>query len=273
MPFKGGPAMNDLTAQIQSTLHHLGGGTKTLRVLEAGCGSLSHVRLGRNVHVVGIDVSAEALEQNATIHERIQANLETVDLGNCEYDLIVCWDVLEHLAEPTRVITKFFMAVKPGGLILLAFPNVLSLKSLVAKCTPLSFHLFVHRLIYGQRAGRAPGYEVCPTYLRYSMVPQAIAKQASGHGFDVDLYSIYESGMQRRFRERVHIVGKPWQAVRVLVRLLSVGIIDAEGTDCVLILRKSGLSTDSAHTVSAEPHPIVSRSVGVVRAPMPFRQA
>src|SRR5207244_6074837 len=108
--------------------------------------------------------------------------------------------------------------------------------------TPLSFHLFVHRLIYGQRAGNAPGYEVCRTYLSYSIAPSSIARLAMHHAFDVDLFSIYESGMQRRFRERFGLVGKPWQVVRVLVRLLSVGIIDADATDCTLILRRPRLS-------------------------------
>jgi SAM-dependent methyltransferase len=234
--------MNDPTAQIQSALDRfVAGQSHPLRVLEAGCGSLSNIKLGSDVHVVGIDVSAEALAQNATIHERVQANLETFDLGNAEYDLIVCWDVLEHLAKPTNVVRKFLRAVKPGGLILLALPNVLSIKGLVAKYTPLSFHLFVHRLIYGQRAGNAPGYEVCPTYLRYSIAPRSIARLAMHHAFDVDLFSIYESGMQRRFRERFGLVGKPWQIVRVVVRLLSVGVIDAEATDCILILRRPRL--------------------------------
>jgi SAM-dependent methyltransferase len=210
------------------------------------------MRLGGNAHIVGIDVSAEALAQNTTIHEGIQANLETSDLGDSEYDLIVCWDVLEHLAEPTNVISKFLRAVTPGGLVLLALPNVRSLKSLVAKYTPLSFHLLVHRLIYGQRAGVAPGYEVCPTYLRYSIAPRAIVKLATHHGFDVDFFSTYESGMQRRFRENFGLVGRLWQVACVLVRLLSVGIIEAEATDCVLILRRA--------TLSALPQPIISRT-------------
>jgi len=136
--------MNDPTAQIQSALDRfVAEQSRPLRVLEAGCGSLSNIRLGGNVHIVGIDVSAEALAQNATIHEGIQANLETFDLGDSEYDLIVCWDVLEHLAQPTNVVTKFLRAIKPGGLILLALRKVLLLRGLIAKYTPPSLHLLV----------------------------------------------------------------------------------------------------------------------------------
>ncbi|MDO8480144.1 MAG: class I SAM-dependent methyltransferase [Candidatus Rokubacteria bacterium] len=261
--------MSDPSAQIQSALDRfVAGQSHPLRVLEAGCGSLSNIRLGSNVRIVGIDVSAEALAQNATIHEGIQANLETSDLGDSEYDLIVCWDVLEHLAKPTNVVRKFLRAVKPGGLILLALPNVLSLKGLVAKYTPLSFHFLVHRLIYGQRAGIAPGYEVCPTYLCYSIAPRSIARLATHHAFDVDLFSTYESGMQRRFRERFGLVGKPWQVVRVLVCLLSIGIIDAEATDCILILRRPRLSVRLQSPISQTgPHPeAVTNSVATSAA-------
>lgn len=244
-----GPAPVDAaatpSARLQSALDRfIGGQTRTLKVLEAGCGSLSNIRLGDDVHIVGIDVSARALAQNTTIHERVLANLETVDLGASVYDLIVCWDVLEHLPEPVRVLSKFFAAVKPGGLILLAFPNVLSLKGLVTKYTPLAVHLFAHRLVYGARAGTAPGYELGPTYLRYSIAPRSIVMLATRHGFEIDLFCIYESGMQRRFREQVHLVGKPWWwMITALVRLLSGGAIDAHGSDCLLLLRWPSSST------------------------------
>jgi SAM-dependent methyltransferase len=248
--------MNDPSAQIQPVLDRFSAGeARSLRVLEAGCGSLSNIRLGGNVHIVGIDVSAEALAQNTTIHEGIHANLETSDLGDSKYDLIVCWDVLEHLADPTNVVRKFLTTVTPGGLVLLAFPNVLSLKSLVAKYTPLSFHLFVQRLLYGERAGISPGYEVCPTYLCYAIAPRSITKLATRHGFAVDLFFTYESGMQRRFREKFGLVGKLWQVVRLLVRVLSVGIIDADATDCVLILRRPIFSAPLRPLISqAGPH-------------------
>ena len=248
--------MNDPITQIQSVLSQFTAGTaQRLRVLEAGCGSLSNIQLGSNVHIVGLDVSAEALAKNTSIHERIEANLETSDLGESDYDLIVCWDVLEHLAEPTNVVKKFLAAVTPGGLVLLAFPNVLSLKGLVAKYTPLSFHLFVHRLIHGHRAGIAPGYEVCPTYLRYSIAPRSIAKLATRHGFTVAFSVTYESGMQRRFREKLGLVGRSWKIVCLLVRLLSAGIIDAKASDCVLILCRPRLSALSPPLTSQTSRP------------------
>jgi SAM-dependent methyltransferase len=256
--------MLDPATQVQAVLDRFTTGRmRRLEVLEAGCGSLSNIRLGPNVHVVGLDRSAEALAQNMFIHERIQADLEICDLGDSRYDLIVCWDVLEHLADPVNVLRKFLRAVVPGGLVLLAFPNVLALKSLVAKYTPLSFHLLVHRLIYGRRAGVAPGYEVCPTHLRYSIAPRSIVRLAGRHGFDLELFSLYESGMQRRFRAKLALVGSLWRAVRFLTRALSAGLIDAEATECVLILRRLETSTLS---------PIGAAGLGS-RAANPERQA
>ena len=241
--FEQGAIVNDPSQQLQSTLDRFfAEQPRRIKVLEAGCGSLSNVRLSSDAHIVGIDVSAEALAQNTTIHERIQADLETAPLGDSEYDLIVCMDVLEHLANPRNVVGKFLKAIKPDGLVVLAFPNVLSVKGLVAKYTPFRFHLFVHRLLYGAKTRAAAGYEVCPTYLRYSIAPRSLAEFAIHRGFDVVLCFIYESGMQRRLRERFGLAGNRWTLAQRVVRLLSMGSISATCSDCVLVLRQGRFS-------------------------------
>src|SRR5713226_8927888 len=135
--------------ELQSIVDRTTASKDSLKVLEAGCGSLSNIRLGPNVYIVGLDVSAEQLARNRTVHQKIVADLETHTLPDYEYDLIICWDVLEHLGQPLLVLRKFFKAIKQDGIIILAFPNVLSLKGLIAKYTPLRFHTLISRWIYG----------------------------------------------------------------------------------------------------------------------------
>jgi SAM-dependent methyltransferase len=239
-----------------------------INVLEAGCGSLANFRLGNAAHIVGIDVSAAALARNAVLHERIQADLHTYDLGDSEYDLIVCWNVLEHLAEPARVLRSFFRAVRPGGLLLLAFPNIFSLKALVAKCSPLPTHRLLHRLAHGQKAGTVPGYEICPTYLRSSIAPRSILTLAVRHGLDMQSLSYYESGMQLKLRQRLALVGWPWKFLDLIVRSLSLGLISLAATDCVLALRRPGVSASPSRpsTTSAIPdsRPIASSATSSI---------
>jgi len=233
--------MKNPLEELQAIIDRATASKDSLKVLEAGCGSLSNITLAANVYVVGLDVSAEQLARNRAVHQKIVADLETHTFPDSEYDLIICWDVLEHLGQPLAVLRKFFRAIKQDGIIVLAFPNVLSLKGLITKYTPFRFHRLVSGWIYGDRVG-SPGYEVCPTVLRYAIVPTAVARYAAQHGCDVRFISVFESGMQKRVRERFGLVKTRWLLLRVLVRLLTFGWVDAEGSDCILVLHPSASS-------------------------------
>src|SRR4051812_43178143 len=89
----------------------------SMTVLEAGCGSYSHVAAGPEAYVVGIDISADQLEQNTHVHEKVLGDIQTHDLGDARFDMIVSWDVLEHLAAPNSALERFARALRPGGLI------------------------------------------------------------------------------------------------------------------------------------------------------------
>lgn len=230
--------MKNPLKELQSIVDRTTASKDSLKVLEAGCGSVSNIRLGPNAYIVGLDVSSEQLARNRAVHHKILADLEACELPASEYDVIVCWDVLEHLGQPLGVLRKFFSTIKHDGLIILAFPNVLSLKGLVAKYTPFRFHTLVSQFVYGARVG-SPGYEVCPTVLRYCIAPNAIARYAARHGCDVPFAVVFESGMQRKFRERCGLVKTRWWLFRTLVKLLTFGCVDAEGTDCIMVLRPS----------------------------------
>lgn len=123
------------------------------KILEAGCGSGSTIAIPADARVTGIDISSEELDKNSVVHEKIVGDLETYQLPEDTFDLVVCTDVLEHLKRPALAMASMASAVRPGGLLLLAFPNVHSLKAVVAKYTPLWFHSAINRFIYGQRAG------------------------------------------------------------------------------------------------------------------------
>jgi len=229
--------------ELQSIVDRITASKNSLTVLEAGCGSLSNIRLGPNAYIVGLDVSPEQLARNRAVHHKIVADLEAHELSASAYDIIICWDVLEHLGQPLRVLRKFFTAITHDGIIILAFPNVLSLKGLVAKYTPFRFHTLVSRFVYRDRVG-SPGYEVCPTVLRYSIAPNSVARYAARHGCDVAFAAVFESGMQKKFRERCGLVKTRWWLFRTLVRALTFGCVEAEGTDCIMVLRPS---VDSLH--------------------------
>jgi hypothetical protein len=74
---------------------HMGNGGP-VRLLEAGCGSMSKVRLGDNVQVVGTDISAQQVARNESLHERILGDIQTYPIPERSFLL----DVLARLDAP-----------------------------------------------------------------------------------------------------------------------------------------------------------------------------
>jgi SAM-dependent methyltransferase len=212
-------------------------GIDSPRILEAGCGSGSNISIPANAHVVGIDISSEELDKNAVVHEKIVGDLETYPLPENDFDLVVCFDVLEHLRRPQLAMASMASSVKPNGLLLLAFPNVHSLKAVVAKYTPLWFHCAINRFIYGKKAGD-PGYINFPTVLDASISPYGMSGFAEVHGFDVQIAALRQSGVQKRFFRKI-LVGQPGAVVADrIVRMVSFGRLSVSESDCVFLLKK-----------------------------------
>ena len=79
---------------------------KPALVLEAGCGSTSDVYLPFEKKVAGIDIDEEQLKHNDRIEIKIQGDLQTYELPQNEFDIVVCVDVLEHLPFPGKALAN-----------------------------------------------------------------------------------------------------------------------------------------------------------------------
>src|SRR6266849_4277092 len=91
---------------------------ENVKILEAGCGSYSYVRVPEHTssYSVGIDISEEQLNRNTVVDEKIVGDLETYQFAPSQFDLIICWWVLEHLSHPERALDSFVRASKDGGI-------------------------------------------------------------------------------------------------------------------------------------------------------------
>lgn len=101
------------------------------RVLDAGCatGYLARELVERGNHVSGVEYDPAAAEQAQPHVERlVVGDLLTLDLvaefGRQAFDVVVLGDVLEHLAEPVRVLAQMRTLLAPGGSVVISVPNV-----------------------------------------------------------------------------------------------------------------------------------------------------
>lgn len=211
-----------------------------VRILEAGCGEYASP-VGLEEHdtfIVGIDLSQRQLDRNRWADQKIQADLEVDELPAEQFNVVVTWDVLEHLAKPERVLTKLSAAVRPGGVLVVKVPNVLSAKGLITKLTPYRFHVWVYKNVFGYAN---PGKDDRPpfrTFLHRAITPRALLRFARTHGLTVEMFASYEADKQAKIRSRYRVNGRPWRMFRRLVIALSLGRLDPEATELIAVFRK-----------------------------------
>lgn len=207
------------------------------RVLDAGSGLRSYVEFPSHVHVTGVDVSRDLLERNLRLDERIHADLQEWN-PELSYDCVVCWEVLEHLKNPSPVINRLAGAVAADGLLIIGSPNPQSIKGLVTRFTLQGFHLWLYRRFFNPEASEEAGEGPYRTFMKNGGGAPAVGREAEQTGL-TNVYTAWvESPMQVELRERSRITGGIWQVVRLVTRVFSFGRIHADATDYVCIFER-----------------------------------
>ena len=99
-------------------------------VLDAGCGTGYGSRLlaaGGAREVIGVDIARAVLETVApampeSVHLQV-GDLRKLDLEDDAFELVVCFEVIEHFEDPFIVLDELVRVLAPGGLLLLSSPN------------------------------------------------------------------------------------------------------------------------------------------------------
>lgn len=237
---KGSPVTDELE-KLHRVLDPLMRGKKNLKVLEAGCGSRTPIQLPPDAYIVGVDISEEQLRKNAGLDEKRVGDIQTCDLGDDDFDLIVCWDVLEHLDRPLDAVSNFFRAIREDGAIVLGFPNVMSVKGLVTKFTPHFFHILVYRYLWRQKTvGKKGYYSPFRTYMRFGISPDSLKTFAGKHGFETAHCRPYQGIMQTQLRRRNAGIDRLFQVAEPLVKAVTLGSISVRDCDVIAVLKKGG---------------------------------
>ncbi|MGN6798946.1 MAG: class I SAM-dependent methyltransferase [Gaiellaceae bacterium] len=234
---------DDVLATAQKWCDERVSSRERARVLDAGSGLESYVTFPPHVHLTGIDVSQELLDANTRLDERIHADLGTVELPERSYDCVMCWNVLEHLEDPEPVVQKLARSVADGGILLIGAPSPSSIKGLVTRLTPYAFHLWVYRRYVDAQASDAPGEGPYRTFMKRAGGLGAVRQTAERLGLTVVYDATIEAPLQQALRKRYRIQGAVWGAARVLTRVLSLGFVDAEATDYLVILQRRAAPT------------------------------
>ena len=234
--------MNEEIRKLQAYLDQELSPKGAVRLLEAGCGSASNLDFGARARLVGIDISEKQLERNNLLHEKVLGDIQRHEFPPETFDVIVCWDVLEHLPQPELAMVCFSRAVKPGGLVILKLPNVLSLKGLVTKFMPHTVHVLAYRYFYGDKNAGKNDSVPFKTFLRFCISANALQNQGVRLGLRnafVGTFDVAESNWLRQKK----IARFLYVTMKITLGFLSLGRIG--DSELILVLKKPLRSTDS----------------------------
>lgn len=203
------------------------------RLLDAGCGRKVQIYPGPEAHITGMDVSVDELAHNDRLDEQIVGDLERDLLPAGAYDLVVCFDVLEHVDDPRRALANLARATSPGGTLILKCPNAMSFKGLFTKMTPWRLHRWAYRWLLP-----FVSHDPFPTTMRLMLRPAGLTSWASENGFVVERFFTWEAYVQRRLRSKLHLDGWAWKVARMILRLLTFGRVAITETELLIVLSR-----------------------------------
>jgi SAM-dependent methyltransferase len=230
------------------------------RVLEAGGGSHAHFVIPDGASLIALDISHGQLLRNQATTLRVQADVGRIPLAAGSIDVVVCFNVIEHLDDPRPALDEMRRCLASGGVLVLGFPNRGSLKGLVTRATPVEVHRAWYRRVVGKRDRGEGHHDAFPTVFHPSVSVSRMRAWLADNGFEASLFALYDGvaaygiigGGWKRY-----VFGAGYYAATELGRLASLGRWQAAASDVLIVavLAEPAQSSDSACDALATPAP------------------
>jgi SAM-dependent methyltransferase len=219
-------------------------------LLDLGCSSGSFLEFMKNESwkLYGIEMSTEGAK---TAEQRSNAQVLVGDILDApfpreSFDAITCFDVLEHLYEPRRIMARVGEWLKPGGIFYVLVPNVDSAEARVFRSywhgLELPRHLFHYSPASLKFLGESAGLEEVSLETRRNPAVGTSLRYVWDDVFGA--VGIHQTPVA--YREEASL---PWRAGRKLVRLtvvrawLAMAPLVGGGESIHAIFRKGKSST------------------------------
>jgi hypothetical protein len=227
-----------LCAEIARELERMS--SNPLSVLEAGGGSATFLRgFDREFAFTTIDISQEQLDRNSYAVEKILGDIQIFDYGNRRFDIVMCWDVLEHVAAPERALERMASAIPCGGIMVVKGPIPTSLKGLLTRWSPHALHVLFYRRILGKPDAGKPGHAPFRSELRRGSEPDHIRARLQAAGFVIVGQSSFITNQIEKLHEKFPAGYHLYRIISNCILFLSRGSYGGFVSDFYLIARRT----------------------------------
>lgn len=102
--------------------------SKIKKILDLGCGEGEFLQLcqKKGIASFGVDVSDFALSKARDVKAKffkLDLNKDKLPFSENEFEAVTCFDLLEHLASPSIVLSQAYRVLKPDGVFFMTTPN------------------------------------------------------------------------------------------------------------------------------------------------------
>lgn len=211
-----------------------------LATYEAGGGSSSFLPvdvLSRS-HVTVVDIDEDQIRNNTYADEAILGDVQTYRLGPETFDVVICYNVIEHLPDVEAALLNFRDALKRGGMILIGAPNPRSLSGVVTKYSPHWFHVWFYRNIRGIKTAGLPGEAPFPTFFHPLVTLSKLEAFATANGLEMIYRREVESPRYPEMRQRKPLFAALVDAGAAVMNAVLPRGTDVRRGDYHVILRK-----------------------------------
>lgn len=127
------------------------------RILEVGCGSgrlyNRMAQLGMQGEYHGLEVSKEIIAQNKNKYPQAnwyEGEVYSLPFENNYFDLVFAFYVIEHLIFPEKALMEMLRTIRPGGSLILAFPDFVSAGRFASQGLGFSYGTASQKLKHGK---------------------------------------------------------------------------------------------------------------------------
>jgi SAM-dependent methyltransferase len=211
-----------------------------LAIYEAGGGSTSFLPLSvlNRAHVTVVDIDEDQIRNNDYADKTILGDIQNYRFQPETFNLVICYNVIEHLPDVEAALLGFCQSLKRGGLILIGAPNPKSLSGMVTKYSPHWFHVWFYRHVRGDKNAGLPGQAPFPTFFHPLVSLAKLEAFAKAHGLQVIYKKEYESPRFPEMRARKPALAALLDAFAAVANLFLSGKADVRRGDYHMILRK-----------------------------------
>jgi SAM-dependent methyltransferase len=191
--------------------------------------------------MISLDIERSQLVKNAAATYRIQADLHSNPLMPESVDMIICFNVIEHLEAPELALKQLSQALKPGGLMVVGCPARSSLKGIITRLTPIGFHRWYYRWIVGKKDRGEGHFDVFPTPFKPIVDANPLRRWCEAEHLDVLFFETYDGAKAYEISYGSvmrRIASLPYYVLTTLGRIFSLGRWKADESDLLMVVVK-----------------------------------